>query len=53
MEKIWKLIKEEDGMELSDYSIITAMVVSLGIVVYFLRGAISDTMQRLWNMMLY
>ena len=43
MEKFWKFIKEEDGLELSEYAVIGAIIIGVGAGVYLaLSNAISD-----------
>jgi pilus assembly protein Flp/PilA len=43
MNKIWKFIKDEDGLELTEYAVIGALIV-LGVVgtVILLQGAIQS-----------
>ena len=43
-------LKEEDGLELSEYAVIGAIVVGVGTAVYLaLTGAISNAVQQLTN----
>ena len=43
MEKIWRFIKDEDGLELSEYAVIGAIVIGVGATVYLtLANAIRD-----------
>ena len=34
MEKIWRFIKDEDGLELSEYAVIGAIIIGVGSAIY-------------------
>jgi Flp pilus assembly pilin Flp len=38
MDKIWRFIKDEDGLELSEYAVIGGIVIGAGVAVYLLLG---------------
>lgn len=38
MEKIWRFIKDEDGLELSEYAVIGAIIIGAGVGVYYALG---------------
>jgi Flp pilus assembly pilin Flp len=48
MEKIWKFIKDEDGLETSEYAVMGALIVIalVGAVIY-LQSAISAAFERI------
>ena len=52
MEKIWKFIKDEDGLELSEYAVVGALIL-LGAVAAITRlGEMSVLYCRLYQMLL-
>ena len=52
MEKIWRFIKDEDGLELSEYAVIGAIVIGVGSAIYLtLATSITTAIQSLINAM--
>ncbi len=48
MEKIWNFLKDEDGLELSEYAVMGALIViGLLIAVGVLTDAIDDAFRRI------
>ena len=52
MEKIWNFIKDEDGLELSEYAVIGAIVIGVGSAIYIaLADEITVAIQSLIDAM--